>query len=222
MNSKIYILIDEWCEIVDKQGTFAPKVIVEVGSMNGVDADKLAKHYDTKDVYIIEAHKAFAEKIALDYPEYNVFNFAATNFNGITVFNCVTETSHNLGMSSILDREDSFPSWDIEYVQDEVVATRMDLFCESNNISHIDMLKIDVEGNTFEVLEGFGEYLSIVRCIHLEAEHTPVWKGQKLYADIEKYLIEIGFIPVEIKIGFPQSDSVWVNKEYYNPNWSNL
>jgi hypothetical protein len=98
----------------------------------------------------------------------------------------------------------------------------MQQIIDEGYFTEIDMLKIDVEGNTYEVLEGFGYHLDKVKSIHLEAEHTPVWKGQKLYADIEKYLIDRDFIPVELKIGFPQSDSVWINKNYYNPNWHNL
>lgn len=220
--SPIYIKMPEWCEIVDRQGTFTPKTIMEIGSMDGVDADYLAKHYNTKDVIIVEAHPVFAERIKAQYPDYEVYNFAATDFNGQATLNAVTDDSNNQGVSSIIPFTEEFiqntGNVDI-FAQYEVGAMRMDTFCAEHNITEIDLVKIDVEGNTLQVLEGFGDLLWFVKCLHIEAEHSPVWKDEKLYCDIERFLIGKGFIPTALKIGFPQSDSVWVKREFYNINW---
>lgn len=220
-HSHIYISIDEWIELINKHN-IKPEVIMEIGSMNGVDAYRLSTYYDTLDVTIIEAHPVFAENIKINYPYFNVYNFAASDNNGHILFNAVLQDSENLGMSSMLDRnEQAYPSHCVTgYEQIEVNSFRMDYFCQTANIESIDILKIDVEGNTYEVLEGFGDMLWFVKCLHIECEHEEVWKGQKLYADVEKLLISKGFIPIAIKIGFPQSDSVWVKKEFYNPNWA--
>lgn len=218
-NSNIYITMQDWIKLVEKQDTFNVETIMEIGSMNGYDADELASHFESDNTYIIEAHPIFAKAISETFYEYNVYNFAACNYDGEIEFNAVKLGSENLGMSSMLAREDAYPSYDIEYDVIRVPAMRMDSFCESNNITSIDLLKIDVEGNSYEVLEGFGDMIWNVKCIHIECEHEPVWKGQKLYSDVERYLLGKGFIPVSMRIGFPQSDSVWVKKEFYNPNW---
>ena len=215
--SPIYITIPEWIEIINRHNIMV-STVMEIGSMDGTDANELAQYYKAI-AYIIEAHPKFAENIAAKYPEYNVYNLVASDKDGTTIFNCVTKDSANLGMSSMLDREESYPSYDIEYCPIPMESYRLDILCHSLNITSIDLLKIDVEGNSYEVLKGFGDMLWFVKCIHIECEHEPVWKGQKLYADVEKLLIGKGFIPVALKIGFPQSDSVWVKKEFYNHNW---
>lgn len=220
-HSPIYITIPDWIQLINKHNIDV-KTIIEIGSMNGADANELSEYYKPEHTFIIEAHTKFAEDIAAKYPTYDVWDFAASDFDGDIDFNAVTNDSVNLGMSSMLQREENYPSYDIEYIPVKVHAFRMDTFCTLNGIESIDLLKIDVEGNSYEVLEGFGNMLWFVKCIHVECEHEPVWKGQKLYADVEKLLIGKGFIPISIRIGFPQSDSVWVKKEFYNANWFNI
>ena len=101
----------------------------------------------------------------------------------------------------------------IDTMAAKVRAIRMDKFMEQNNIDKIDFLKIDVEGCSYEVLEGFGNRLADVNCIQLEAEHGkndfPVdWA---LYDKIEYILKQHGFelILFERKKGMRQSDSFY-------------
>jgi len=217
--SPIYIKIPEWIELVEKQGTFSVNTIMEIGSQNGEDAAYLAEYFKPDRTIIIEAHPVFAKAIAEQYDEYEVYNLAASNSNGEIQFNAVSVYSENLGMSSMLGREPDYPSYDIEYEPTTVQSVRMDLFCDAQVINTIDLLKIDVEGSSFEVLEGFGTMLWNVKCIHVECEHVTVWTNQKTYKNVEEILLGKGFIPLMIKIGFPQSDSVWVKKEFYNAKW---
>ena len=219
--SPIYVKIPEWIELVEKQGTFPVNTIMEIGSQNGLDAYDIWKHYKYKleRIVVIEAHPIFAKEIADKYPKFDVYNLAASNSNAEIQFNAVSVFSENLGMSSMLGREPDYPSHNIEYSPTTVQSVRMDLFCDAQDISSIDMLKIDVEGSSFEVLEGFGNMIWNVKCIHVECEHVPVWTAQKTYKYVEELLIGKGFIPLVIKIGFPQSDSVWVKKEFYNAKW---
>lgn len=221
-NSNIYITMRDWINLVEKQGTFKVDTIMEIGSMDGEDADTLADYFKPDRVIILEAHPKHAIEIADKYDEFEVYNIAASNDNGEVTFYAVTAGSDNQGMSSLLPRQDNYPSHETEYVDVTVQSTRMDRFCIEREITSIDLLKIDVEGFPYEVLQGFGDMIWNVKCIHIECEHESVWKDQKLYADVEQYLIGKGFIPVSIRIGFPQSDSVWVKKEFYNPNWFNV
>lgn len=96
----------------------------------------------------------------------------------------------------------------------------MDTFLRNNpQIEEIDILKIDVEGLSFEVIQSFGEKIKKVKVIHIENEHIPVWIGQKVYSDVEKILIESEFILLSIKSAWPQTDSVWIRRDLYNPKW---
>lgn len=214
------INVHEWGRLIDLQKTFKPKNIVEIGSMNGKDAWDLEQRYNTTNVIIVEAHPVFYESIKKDYPDFSVYQFAASDMDGSVEFNAVLEDSANLGISSMLDRDDNWPSYGVTgFDKITVPCKRMDTFMEEIGLSEIDVLKIDVEGNSYEVLVGFGERLKDVKTIHLENEHVEVWKNQKLYRDCEDLLIKNGFIMLQIKVGWPQSDSVWVRADLVRKNW---
>jgi FkbM family methyltransferase len=77
---------------------------------------------------------------------------------------------------------------------EEVEATKIDTYCEQNSITHIDLLKIDVEGAEFQVLLGAGRMLSAhrIRCCTFEFGQTTFDMGNNPDA-IEAYLNEMGY-----------------------------
>ena len=81
----------------------------------------------------------------------------------------------------------------------------------------MDVCKIDVEGLTIEVLISFGEDLNKIKSFHLECEHKEVWKDQKLYDDVAKFLINNDYTQIYFHYcsgGTLQSDSIWVLNKY--------
>jgi uncharacterized protein YqgQ len=97
----------------------------------------------------------------------------------------------------------------------------MDNFMRQNNISTVDFLKLDVEGASYEVLEGFGERLKDIKVMHIEAEHGEfAFEGSvKYFDDISKLLKDNGFEMVYFKRNLMQSDSFWIKKELYSQNF---
>jgi FkbM family methyltransferase len=170
----------------------------------------------------------FAKQIQQSYPEFNVINTAVSNTNGHIHFNKVINSSGNLGMSSIRLPSESMKTKNAkhfhiapeQYIETTAKCIRMDTWIEENNINNIDILKIDVEGCTYECLEGFGNKLDIVKIMHIEAEHVQCWEGQRLYADVAHLLEKHNFKLVDIIVGGPswepqqQSDSVWINTKF--------
>lgn len=57
------------------------------------------------------------------------------------------------GLSSLTQRDLSHRDNSME-LSESVEVTTLDSYCESNGIEHIDLLKIDVEGHEFDVLQG--------------------------------------------------------------------
>ena len=73
-----------------------------------------------------------------------------------------------------------------------------------------DLVKIDVEGLTYEVLESFGDNLRKIKMIHTEAEYSEVWEGQKLYSDLCDLLTKQGFKEAyRVEMLDFQCDTVW-------------
>lgn len=50
-----------------------------------------------------------------------------------------------------------------------------------NNVSRIDFLKLDVEGASWEVLDGFGDRIKDIGALHIEAEHIEAYEGETLW-----------------------------------------
>jgi len=78
-------------------------------------------------------------------------------------------------------------------VRKKIHVKRLDKFYETANIQHINILKIDVEGFEFEVLDGCGNMLhNQIDCILLEVgyerEETKVH-----FSDVEIYLEQYNY-----------------------------
>ncbi|MDB4927011.1 FkbM family methyltransferase [Mucilaginibacter sp.] len=71
---------------------------------------------------------------------------------------------------------------------EEITINRLDDFLLEKHLTHIDILKIDVEGFEFEVLNGSGSLIqSGVKCIYLEVgyEREPT---KVHFSDVEEYM----------------------------------
>jgi FkbM family methyltransferase len=70
-----------------------------------------------------------------------------------------------------------------------------------NNIQNIDFLKIDTEGYELNVMQGFEEYLKIVKIIQFEYGGTFMDNNTKL-SDVINYLEENGFYKFSYLTGY--------------------
>ena len=79
----------------------------------------------------------------------------------------------------------------------------------------IDVIKIDTEGYSWQVLQGFGDRLKDVRLFHLETEKTPVHDEHVTTEKITQFMKDNGFALVDASYewGWNIEDQVWVNKE---------
>jgi len=77
---------------------------------------------------------------------------------------------------------------------ERVTTTTIDAYCKENSISHIDMLKIDVEGAEYQVLLGARKMLQDkrIRCCVFEFGQTTFDMGNNP-DEIETYLRQLGY-----------------------------
>jgi FkbM family methyltransferase len=187
--------------------------IFEIGANYAQDADFLKDAFNVppENVYVFEAHPEIYEAIKKIH-KFNAYNYAVFNEEKEMVFNIVPLTFFNTGMSSIFKLKDTIATSEVK-----VQSKRMDNFMNENNIAKIDFLKLDVEGATYEVLEGFGERLSDIQTMHIEAEHGEQFNGaKKFFNDISELLKTHGFEMVYFqRVWGIQSDSFWINKKVY-------
>lgn len=74
-----------------------------------------------------------------------------------------------------------------------VPAVSIDQLMSDFNITHIDYLKIDVEGNEYEVLQSMTELCKKVSLIRVEVCFLQFRNSQKLFDDVFKLLTNAGF-----------------------------
>lgn len=197
-------------------GSQAP-VIVDVGTRDGDDANFLFQALNGSRVIAIDANPSGAELTRKNYPWMDVRFTAVGDYNGQTMFHSVVSDNKELvGCSSIISKETAM------YPQDfannvnvlTVPMTRMDAILE-DSVGSIDVVKVDTEGFTWQVLQGFGDRLKDVKVFHLETERTQLTPEHVTFEHITKFMEENGFFLVDVSYewGWGIQDQVWVNKD---------
>jgi len=103
---------------------------------------------------------------------------------------CCSLLPPNFGFLNNFSVKPAFEIVDIEHVK----VTKYKTLYEQGVVPLPDVLKIDVQGSEYQVLQGFEELLHNVVAIELEAHLHPIYQNQKLLHDIVEYLHEFGFM----------------------------
>jgi len=185
-------------------------VVWEVGSRDGRDGVELARRiYDGEDVWFwtnarivaFEPNPMQADIIRSEYPEMDVLEIAASNVSGEAPFVVYHGDEGAVGSSSLrLDWKEN----DLESHQIMVKTERLDSLIGDEII---DIMKIDCEGWSMEVIEGIGDKLRQIKVMHVETEK---WTDSNI--KVKAYLSVLGFTladETEQYGGMP--DQVWVN-----------
>lgn len=197
----------ELIPFVDKLGG----TVVELGSRDGHDADKMTRIFRADRTVVIEANPYCYNNIVRDYPTFETHNVAIGSSTGPVDFWKVGEEFGEvvLGQSSLLYK----PSYDTIATRISVQGYTMDDFVDAIGIEDIAAMKIDVEGATYEVLEGFSR-IRMTRLLHIESEHFEFWDGQKMYDDTALLMQEAGYEQVYFApVWTNQSDSIWLRRD---------
>jgi FkbM family methyltransferase len=203
-----------YCDLITQQTFVTPKTILEIGSHNANDANYMRMYFNLNfsDVWVVEPNPLKQKEILLNYPEINLVGVAINNKVGESDFNQVLGSNDET--SSLLNRVDSwYKSNNVNKIKVETITGQ--ILLDLINLPEIDICKIDVEGLTFEVLESFGENITKIKSFHLESEHSMVWENQKLYTDVEKFMLSKNYKQIYFEYvagGRLQSDSIWILK----------
>jgi len=209
-----YKYLDRLATLIEEFTGTIPTSFFEVGANFAQDAAYLAKKWQLSsgNVVVFEPHPLIVEKVRNRY-DFLVVPKAVSNVNGRLQFNAVKlENTSNSGISSLLPHIVNDEA-DNDLIEVEVI--RLDDFAAANSWAKIDFLKIDVEGLTYEVLEGLGNFLENVGCIQIETEYIAVWKDQRTQSEVYKLLEENHFQLIDhfTQMDGVQSDSLWIRED---------
>lgn len=191
------------------------KVIFDCGTRDGDDAAFLKRELNGVQVFAIDASPSAVELTKKNHPELTVIQTALSNFNGTATFTeIVSDRKDFVGSSSLV----LAPGW--EAVSKKEITTpvmTMATLLEQLGLTktELDVVKVDLEGFTFEFLEGMGDLISNAKVMHLETETFHRHEGHHESAEVEAYMLSRGFFldGVSYEWGPTIQDQLWVRQE---------
>ena len=186
-------------------------VVWEVGSRDGKDGDEIARriysgHPDwfwTKaEITAVEANPEQVKVIKKNFPEMEVIGKAVSNFVGAAPFEVYEGDEGAVGSSSL---NLGWKEHDLPFHQIQVEVDRLENLIKDEEI---DIMKIDCEGSSVEVMEGMGDKVRRVKVYHIETEK---WTDSNI--KMKPFMSNHGYILVddtEQYGGMP--DQVWVRQ----------
>lgn len=164
------------------------QVIVDAGANIGALSAGLSYWFPGSDVYAfepIQATFAALEKNVAGNPSIHPVKMGLGTVTG--------------KLNILLNEEDTINSLKVTEAHAGIIGTeeidliRLDEFLQQRQLQQVDILKIDVEGFEFEVLQGCGAYLKNgISCIYIEVgyEREP---AKVHFADVDSYMEAKGF-----------------------------
>ena len=195
-------------------------LVLEIGSRDCIDALDLSRFYQAH-VYAFECNPqaiAICRHNIGSNPNITLVPFAAWNETTELTFYptipggelCV------IGTSSLFKFDPSGPVKNSQLQGEvKVQAVRLDEWMNAENISKVDLVCIDAQGATLQVLQGLEKQLSNIKYIIAEAEYQRYYLEEALYPEIVNYLAQHGFVKVtEINHHGLYADVLFVNKSF--------
>lgn len=198
--------------------------VLEIGSGDARDALKLSEYYKCH-VCTFECNPSSLQE-CLYYtgknPNVSLVPYAAWDKTSVIDFFPVVETPgifYNPGASSCFPVSKS--GHHRKYVQSkiEVQAVRLDDWLTYYKISHVDLLCIDAQGATMNILRGLGRYLANVKYIITELDHTNIYEGETLKDSVDKFLEANGFKMYVGKMNRFFGDYLYIRKDIIAGWW---
>ncbi|MES2307918.1 MAG: FkbM family methyltransferase [Verrucomicrobiota bacterium] len=189
-----------------------PQVYFDVGSNYGQSIRKFKQWNPNALIYGFEPCRNLFSKLSERYPSDSSVKmnpYALSDFTGVTTFNEYNKTGYN----SLL--EFKAKNSDLEKVSTYDVEVKTgDELCQRWNISHIDFLKIDTQGNDLAVVKGFQSLVKTQRIgmIYLESMVHPDYENQPVVSDVMEEMRKMGYQLFGIyEQSFADDHLIWCN-----------
>lgn len=172
-------------------------VIFDIGSSIGQSAKKYLCLFQNAHIYCFEPFEESYRKLATTFkcnPRVQAIPLAMSNEVASRDFyiNQFADTNSLLPFGAEANRLECLTN----VRRTSVMTTTVDQFCAENDIQHINILKMDVQGGELLVLEGAGAMLSrqAIDLIFTEIGFTELYHNQPLFSDLERFLAKFGYV----------------------------
>jgi len=192
------------------------ELIIDAGTRDGHDAKYLADKLKAKRVVAIDANPIAYEKTKRNYPEFEVIETAISNFEGIAKFTQIVSDREDWDGSSSLARWGNFSGATYNEITVDVTTMKSLLDNLGINEKPIDVIKVDLEGYTYECLEGMGDYIDQTKLFHLETEKYVRHPNHKQTNAVVRFMEQRGFQLEHTSYEWANiEDQIWVNPRLF-------
>ena len=174
-----------------------PLVLVDVGCRWGF-ADRFLNCDEVVTLYGFEPDTLESERLNSKYATDNVQVFPVA-LAGSAGYYTLYETS-DPACSSMYPPDERlstrFPALHcMKHEQtDTALATTLEAWARSEQVAMVDYLKIDTQGSELDILHGAGALLHSISVVDLEVQFNPLYRGAALFAEVDTYMRESGFV----------------------------
>ena len=175
-------------------------VIIEAGSFKGKDTKRLSSNWPHGAIYAFEPVPGIFERLQQNTKKLkniSCFQLALSNTTGGSTFYVSQKPIKKEApfQAGSLKKPKERLKWsDVIYPKTITVQTiTLDEWAKQNNINQIDFLWLDVQGNTYEVLQGAQRLLPKIKAIWTEVEFIDAYEDQTQYEQLKEYLESKGF-----------------------------
>lgn len=200
-NSQFAIKITKYLNPMDVKKLF----VIDIGANKGDFFDKVCSIYKKSVIkgVLIEPLPSCINLLNEKYsnqPGVNIYNIAISNTKGEENFNHYKfdETSSLLKIKQDLEELSNVNTELNEIIKVDVCRLDDILF---DNEQLVDLLKIDVQGNEHNVIEGAKSSLSRIKYIWTEVSFKALYEGSSTFVDIYNQLQSLGFNLLEVTDG---------------------
>ncbi|MDR2119061.1 MAG: FkbM family methyltransferase [Tannerellaceae bacterium] len=198
-------------------------MILDAGAADGADTIRFAKMLPNASIYALEpvaVNYHILEQQVSKYRNVKIFKMALADYNGECEMN-ISENTNQPGSpatsSSLLAPQEHLKVHPhITFSKKEVVPTiTLDEWAKKENIDHIDVLWLDMQGMEYRVLKSSTEMIHTVQVIYTEVSLMEMYENSILYDDYKKWLNSMGFeVAKEELLWKDMGNVLFVRKNY--------
>lgn len=174
-------------------------VIFDVGAYIGDISKKYLSLFPYAIIHAFEPYDESYKKIEQNLKNFNnirTYNFAFSNKCGRSAFN-INKFHPTNSLLKSSNQGEKFWGKDLLDTQNiiSIETTTIDDFCSQQNISKIDILKLDTQGSEYMILEGARNMLDKknISLIYMEIILVETYLGQRLFPEVTDLLALSGY-----------------------------
>ena len=201
-------------------------VIFDVGAHHGQTALEYSNLFPLAKILSFEPFKDSFKILEANTPRiknFNAYNFALGNYDGISEMNINNSTATN----SILSTDDkAYDLWGKNLLETQtkvaIEIVTLDSFIQKNSINRIDVLKLDTQGSEYLIIEGAKNAIknNKIKLVYTEIITVPTYNKQKALDEILYLFRNHGFLlynfynPATINNKLMQLDAIFIHESF--------